>query len=215
VDGVGLASVDPGRGNRSLVIQTDADDPRTAEFPLTEEVSLVADGLLGAEVDEVLLIWPQLAQPSASPKLVPGSSQEADVRLLVDGATIDPMMSCEGTYTFVVPAGVTQVWLLSRSGALADPSAPYLGAGRRLGVRVSEIAIRTRAGEVVIPADYPRLATGWHEAEQAGTGLWRWTDGLAELPWEGVQGPAVVRIRCMGIGDYRVVDDRRATSSAG
>jgi len=119
------------------------------------------------------------------------------------------MVSGQGIYRFVVPPSAERVRLESRRSVPADPSAPYLGSGRCLGVKVSAIAIRSRTGEVVIPADDPRLITGWHAVEQAGLGLWRWTDGSAELPWAGVSGPAVVTVRCQPLGEHPSRDEIR------
>jgi hypothetical protein len=124
------------------------------------------------------------------------TTQVAEVWLLSDGATICPTAASQGIYTFVVPSGRRRVGLESRFGA------SRLGDTRRLGVRVSEIAIRSNAGEVVIAADDPSLTMGWYDAERDGTALWRWTDGSAELPWPGVSGPAVVTVRCVTLSEY-------------
>jgi len=126
--------------------------------------------------------------------------------LSVDGVSFRPTVMAEGMRCFVVPAGAKRVSLESRRGVQADPRAPYLGAGRCLGVRVSEVVIAARAGEVVIPADDPRLVTGWHESESAGAEIWRWTDGAAELPWADVWGPAVVTVYYTTLGEYPVAD---------
>jgi hypothetical protein len=150
------------------------------------------------------LVWPGLTQSPEELSKTETMARGADVRLWADGVTIRPTVTCQETYSFVVPPGAKRVRLVSRRGIPADPRTPYLGAGRCLGVRVSEIVIESRAGEVVIPADDPRLVTGWHDAEQAGLGLWRWTDGSAELPWAGVSGPAVVTVRCTTLGEYPV-----------
>jgi hypothetical protein len=64
-------------------------------------------------------------------------------------------------------------------------------------------------GEVVIAADDPRLAMGWYDAEHAGGALWRWTNGSAELPWDGVSGPAVVLVRCGTLLEYPIDDEKR------
>jgi hypothetical protein len=117
-------------------------------------------------------------------------SGDAGVRLSADGATIRPTVVGLGTYTFVVPSGRACVRLESNLGA------PSEGARASVGVRVTEITIRSDAGEVVIAADNPALTTGWLDAEYAGTSVWRWTGGSAELPWAGVSGPAIVTVRC-------------------
>jgi hypothetical protein len=173
-----------------------ADLPLATAFPLAADVPLASDVALAAEVDEVRLIWPQLAQPVKAPNPDEALSPGDDVQLLANGVTIQPMARVKASYSFVVPRGTERVALQSQHRVLVDPGAPYLGGHRCLGVRVRDIIIRSRAREAVIPADDPRLVSGWHDSEKAGTGLWRWTDGLAELPWDGVTGPAVVTIRC-------------------
>jgi hypothetical protein len=115
---------------------------------------------------------------------------DAGIRLSADGAAIRPTVVGQGTYTFVVPPGRASVRLESNFAVPAE------GATARVGVRVSEIAIRSDAGEVVIAADNPALTAGWHDAEHLGTAVWRWTDGSAELPWAGISGPAIVTVRC-------------------
>jgi hypothetical protein len=134
-------------------------------------------------------------------------TQDAGIRLSADGAAIRPTAISQDTYSFVVPSGRRRVRLESRFGILVDPSAPDLSDTSRLGVRVSKIAIRSDAGEVVIAADDPRLITGWHDAEHMGSAWWRWTDGSAELPWAGVAGPAVVTVRCGTLAEYSIDDE--------
>jgi hypothetical protein len=146
-------------------------------------------------LDEVDLIWPQTSEAAGTP---PGASavRGSGIWLSVDGVDIRPTVTGQGVFRFVVPPGATRVRLESRHSFSVDPCAPYLGGGRCMGVRVSEIAIRFRGEEVVIPADDPRLISGWYPAEQGEAELWRWTDGSAEFPWAGVSGPAVVTIYC-------------------
>ncbi|MDB5398325.1 MAG: hypothetical protein JWQ55_343 [Rhodopila sp.] len=124
-------------------------------------------------------------------------TQDAGVWLSADGAPIRATAAGQGIYTFVVPSGRGRVRLESRPGMPVVAHAPCAGDNRCLGVRVSEIAIRSDAGDVVIAADNPNLTLGWHDVEHAGSALWRWTDGSAEVPWGDVSGPAVVTIRCV------------------
>jgi hypothetical protein len=156
------------------------------------EVLLTTDLHFSVEVDQARLTWPSLGE-QADPTQ---ANMDAGVWLSADDITIRPMVSSRGIYCFVVPAGVGRVRLESHREVSVDPRAPYLGQGRSLGARVSAIVIRSRTGEVVIPADDPRLITGWHEVEHSGHALWRWTDGSAVLPWAEGAGPTVVTVRC-------------------
>jgi hypothetical protein len=192
---------------RGLGYELTAAPPRFPEAAEADKWFSDTEATLATAVGEVRLVWPGLTQSPDELGTVETMTRGADVRLWADGITIRPTVTSQETYSFVVPPGANRVRLVSRRGVPADRRAPYLGAGRCLGVRVSEIVIESRAGEVVIPADDPRLVTGWHDAEHSGLGLWRWTDGSAELPWAGVSGPAVVTVRCTALGEYPVEDD--------
>jgi hypothetical protein len=161
---------------------------------------------IAANTDDVALIWPPPQEASAH---IATGTHDADIHLLADGVVIRPTVSSQGAHGFVVPASTERVWLKSRRVAAIDPPSLYSAARRYLGVRVSAMAIRFRAGEVVIAADDPRLVTGWYAAEQAGAELWRWTDGSAELPWNGVSGPAVITVWCTAPDEYPVGDEAR------
>jgi hypothetical protein len=132
----------------------------------------------------------------------PQTTVGAMVRLSADGAVIRPSAVSRDTYHFVVPAGRERVRLESCSHIPTDPSVIVADERRRLGVRVSRIAIRSDAGEAVIAPDDPRLGAGWHEAERAGTALWRWTNGSGEIPWSDAVGPAEVSVSCITLAAY-------------
>jgi hypothetical protein len=153
---------------------------------------------LAAEVDKVEPVRLSFAAPT---------TQDAGVHLVADGAVIRPVEKISGIYRFVVPGNVLSVSLESRSGIRADAVASRKTGSRRLGVRVKTIAIRSDAGEVVMPADDPRLTMGWHDAEGCGAEMWRWTDGSAQLPWTKVAKPIVVSIRCSSLAEYPVHDE--------
>jgi hypothetical protein len=142
---------------------------------------------------------PREISSPAGPMRTLDAAPDAELRLSADGVAIRPIVTGPGTYRFVVPGGMQRVWLQSRSCVVAGSADT-----RRLGVRVREIAVRSGAEEVVIPADDPRLASGWHDAEHSGTALWRWTDGAAELPWASVSGPAIVTVRCRMLAEYPI-----------
>jgi len=159
---------------------------------------------IAADEEAPKLIWPRPSEAAAD---LATETQDADIHLLADNAVIRPTVSSKGIRGFVVPAVTRRVWLKSHRVGCVDPCTPYLGPRRYFGVRVSALAIRSRVGEVVIPADDPRLITGWYAAEQSEAELWRWTNGSAELPWDNVSGPAVITIWCKAPGGYPVGDD--------
>jgi hypothetical protein len=137
------------------------------------------------------------------------TTQDTEIRLSVDGVFIRSTTASQGVCTFVVPSGSARVRLESRVGIWDDRHPPYPGRTNRPGVRVSEIAIRSDSGEVVIAADDPSLTTGWSDAERIGNALWRWTDGSAELPWTDVSGPAIVTVRCETLPEHPIYDEKR------
>jgi hypothetical protein len=147
-------------------------------------------------------------EPAGADTSVPGQTgakmtRDTGIRLSADGRCIHPTSAGDGVYVFVVPAGSRRVRLDSRVGV---PTGSRRSGG--LGVKVSEIAIKSDAGDVVIAADDPNLVTGWHDAEHAGGAIWRWTDGSAEVPWDGVRGLAVVTVRCGTLAEYLICEEK-------
>jgi Hint domain len=160
--------------------------------------------------DQLEPIWRQLAERSrdlgyACPDLL--MTADTNLHILADGKIINPTMDGAGRYVFIVPAGVSSASLVSRFAILSDVR-PYGGDARRLGIKVSSITIESQGNERVIPADFPTDAPGWHEAEKAGSAIWRWTDGAAVLPLGELKGAAVVTIVGRGFDVYPVYDER-------
>ena len=110
-------------------------------------------------------------------------------------------------YTFVVPAGVSTVSLMSRVCIPADKMIAAMRDTRRLGVRVDQITIHSAGDQLMLAADDPSLVDGWHEIEHDNGSLWRWTDGAARIPWMSVIGSAIVTIRCNAVDQYPVYDE--------
>ena len=125
-----------------------------------------------------------------------GSEHTAAVWLAADGVAVAPTTTGDRTYSFVVRSGVERVRLELRLDSAGSDA-----RGGSLGVPVREIAIRCGGDEVVIAADDPRLTDGWRAVEQSGAVFWRWTDGSAEVPWEGLGEPAVVTVRCARLAE--------------
>lgn len=156
-------------------------------------VHRLADGVLGPRLAPVTGAFATAAADMTG---------DPAIRLWADGLVLPPTVTRDDWHEFVVPAGVARVAVRSRTMRQADPRAPYLGDGRRLGVRVREIRIRAVGEEMVIAADDPRLVDGWNAPEWLEDGPWRWTDGAGELPWGKVAGPAIVTVRCATLGSY-------------
>jgi hypothetical protein len=108
----------------------------------------------------------------------------------------------------MVPAGSTSVSLASRVCIPADKLEASQRDTRRLGVRVSWMAIRSEDAETILSADNPRLRTGWNDVEGDGQSMWRWTDGSAMIPWTDVSGAAVLTVCCTQVDAYPIYDDK-------
>jgi hypothetical protein len=160
--------------------------------------------------DEVDPIWRRLAErsemigfPVPSVQMV----QDADLHIVADGRAIQPVSDTDARFVFAVPAGVKSVSLLSRFCIPADKMIPSQRDSRRLGVSVSWIAIRTNGDETILAADHPALQEGWNDPETDGKTIWRWTDGAASIPWDKVDGSAVLTVRCYPVDQYPVYDE--------
>ena len=201
-------------GNRNWF--SNADEPMVLHptFAVNKDASAwVTDACapLAVAADEVEPIWSRLALRSKElgyNSAVAVTTEDADMHLLVDGIAIRPTSSANGDYSFIVPSGSRSVRLESRFGIPSDIAAPYLvDDGRRLGLRVSEIKVRSGTDETVIAIDDPQLVEGWHDVERADVDIWRWTDGSAQLPWAGVSGRAMVTLRCKQFSHYPIYDE--------
>jgi len=131
-----------------------------------------------------------------------------DLHVLADGKRIDPVSDRNARYVFTIPANVRSVSLMSRFCIPADRMVPNMRDDRRLGVRVSWIAIRSGNGEIILSADNPALRNGWHDVERLDKSIWRWTDGAATIPWENLASPAVLTVCCSSMDQYPLYDDK-------
>ena len=132
--------------------------------------------------------------------------EDADLHIVVDGRRFDAVSNRDSRYVFAVPAGARSVELVSRSFVPADQMIAAERDTRNLGVRVDWAAIRWSGNEAIFSADHPALQRGWYGMELAGTKMYRWTNGKATVPWETVQGPAVLTVRCTPASRYPLQD---------
>ena len=159
---------------------------------------------LAIDAEKVAPIWRQLAERAealgyVAPALT--TTHDADIHLVANGRRLRPVAATNGRYTFMLPAGVSDLRLASRATAPADLN-PLSGDWRPLGVAVRTMTLRIGGNHQVIPADYPGLTQGWHTAEKDDRDIWRWTTGEAVLPLDTAAGPAMLDIELGQVGSY-------------
>jgi hypothetical protein len=163
-------------------------------------------------------IWQALAWRAALRGLrppAPATTRDPELVLEADGRRIRPVAVEGRRHVFMLPAGPRRVRLLSRADIPADHT-PCLDDFRRLGVRVDRIALQAGAERTEIAPDHPGLRRGWHPPERAadGGGLWRWTDGAAELALDTGR-PLRVEVEVGDTMTYRVAGADAAAGAAG
>ena len=151
---------------------------------------------LAVDAETVEPVWRKLAARAellghSQPTMV--TTDDADVRLVADGRTLRPVSVSGDRYTFVVPAGASDIRLASRIAIPSDRAA-WLDDWRRLGVAIKRIVVRSGEDLMDIPADHPALREGWYKAEGDAATLWRWTDGNARLPIAKQTEPVMVEV---------------------
>ena len=186
-------------GNRAYFLNSGAELVLHPEFTVNAGLKAWethACAPLTVQPEAVRPVWQRFADRAlemgfAAPQ--PETTAEADLHLLANGRTIRPMTAQDGRYVFAVPAGCKTVHLVSRATIPSDLAA-WCDDWRSIGVAVTRMVARTQAGQMVIPADHPALAHGWHPVETDGASSWRWTDGNAELSLGALDGPAILEV---------------------
>ncbi len=155
---------------------------------------------------EVAPVWQRLAARAAAlghPAPLPAVTMEPDLRLMVGGRTVAPILSEASRAVFALPPGAREVRLQSRAAA---PSAlrPWVEDRRRLGVAVAQLLVGVGAELLAVSPDDPALASGWWPPERKATRVWRWTDGDARLTLP--PGATLLEVRLAGMTSYPVAD---------
>lgn len=134
----------------------------------------------------------------AAPKIL---MKDPDLKLVTNsGATIYPFKKSENIYSFMLPAGVESVRVVSRSSRPSDVIGPFVDDRRQMGVAVGKIHF----GSVWVSQQVqehlaPSKPEGWHDM---GLQDCAWTDGNAFLPLHnivtGKMGILSLEIRAAG-----------------
>lgn len=107
-------------------------------------------------------------------------SYDADLHLITKaGKKIRPLRWSGNTCVFLLPAGASEVMLVSRASRPCDSIGPFVDDRRRLGVRVGRISLFAASAMIELE-DHLTIQPlkGWHDPECSAS---RWTDGLALL----------------------------------
>jgi antigen 43 len=201
-------------GNRSAFDNADGPRQLHPRFQVNADAAkwqTDACAPLARGAEQIDPIWSRLAERSEQigyPIPTLRLTDEADIHLIANGRTLRPVAQNGSRYTFMVPASVSSLSLMSRFCIPADKLVAGQRDTRRLGVRVASITIRSGGAETVLAADHPDLQAGWHSAETDGADLWRWTDGAAAIPMRAGSEASVVTIDCTPVAEYPVYDDR-------
>lgn len=108
-------------------------------------------------------------------------TSESCLQLITDtGATIYPARTHGEHTTFMIPAGVQSVRIISNSSRPCDVIGPFVDDHRKLGVLVGEIKMfESRATRTLTSHLHDEALVGWSNVED---GTMRWTTGDAVLP---------------------------------
>ncbi len=138
---------------------------------------------MAEDVATVRPVWVRLAERSAELGFAapaPVTTTDPGLLVLAAGRELKPVSCDDGRFVFVLPAGATDVSLVSRSATPGELQ-PWLADRRRLGVAIGRIGLRSGDEWTDIALDGPDLGRGWWAMEQSGRKAWRWTNGRACL----------------------------------
>jgi hypothetical protein len=206
-------------GNRDFFANTDGPLTLHPELEIDAERLRWQDQLcapLRLSSAEIEPAWQRLAARAEAlgyRHASPAVTLDPDLRLVARGREFRPIAIEGSRYVFVLPGGVSDIRIASRSDV---PVAANRRADdwRRLGVAVGQICIRVGDERIDIPADHPALIQGWHPAERDAAGLRRWTDGNAALGLAVPDGVATVEIHLAGTTPYTLDQDTAASLAA-
>ncbi|KAA8429886.1 hypothetical protein FKW50_11855 [Acetobacter pomorum] len=119
------------------------------------------------------------------------------------GTVIRPLRATGRNISFMLPAGVEEVRLVSRASRPCDVEGPFVDKRRMLGVLLGRVTVLSAgtATEITAHLAYADGAYGWQDMPQPTT---RWTDGNALLPLSATtaRGPALLTVEVLQAGPY-------------
>jgi hypothetical protein len=118
------------------------------------------------------------------------TTDDPGLYLLADGKRIDATTLPDGRRRFVVPKGIAELRLRSRTGIPALLLADCVDE-RTLGAFIGSITVNAPSGRRTLTSGDRAYAAGWYPPEPEGL----WTDGDAQLD---VAGPCTLEITLAG-----------------
>jgi hypothetical protein len=161
---------------------------------------------LGVQPVVVAPVWLRLAAQAADmghPVTVAAMTTDPQLRLLVGGQAIGPVVLAANRAVFVLPQETSMAQLVSRAAAPADVR-PWHDDRRRLGVSLVRVVCRRGESTTELPVDHPALSDGWHPVERDGCRQWRWTDGCARLSVPA--GTETVELQLAHLAEYPLAE---------
>lgn len=118
------------------------------------------------------------------------------------GTIIRPKSEKDGLYKFLLPAGLSHVFIRSRTAQPSRIIGPFIDDRRHLGVLVGDIAFHSAtSAQTLTPSLEEADLPGWSQCE---TTACRWTmgRGMLRLPSDLQHGPAVLTLKILAAGPY-------------
>lgn len=136
--------------------------------------------------------------------------EDPDLKLITNsGATIYPFKKSENIYSFMLPAGVESVRVVSRSSRPCDSIGPFVDDRRQMGVAVGKIHFGSiRVSQQVQEHLAPSKPEGWHDM---GWQDCAWTNGNALLPLHNIvtSKMGILSLEVRASGPYVVQADQQ------
>jgi hypothetical protein len=135
----------------------------------------------------------------------PRTTNDPALRVLANGRSFVPISAENGRHVFVLPPGMRDARLVSRSRAPCDIR-PWIEDRRRLGVMVKGIVLRDGTDVRTIAIDDPRLIEGWWAVERDSV-----ASGAGRIAMRSFQSPAAARwCSRSSLGIQRCTQGRRS-----
>ncbi|GBQ52314.1 Hint domain-containing protein [Acidomonas methanolica] len=147
--------------------------------------------------------------------VAPALTEESDLHLVTDkGQLIRLVRESEGHVTFMIPAGVESVRIVSRASRPSDVIGPFVDDRRLFGVAIGEVLLYEGGSLRDITAHLTDgELQGWQALEWADT---RWTAGDALLPLgeRRANAIALLILQIKAAGPYVVADHKDQAACA-